>query len=133
MDETLDINAVASLLKLYLRELPTPLFPLDMYDEFMSAINVDDYDTRLILIKTLVQRLPKNIYTLLEFLFRHLLRVFDHAEQNKMESANIGIVFGPTILKLPPGVSEIMAMNEHNMLIDTMLVQTEWIFDGNPN
>ena len=37
-DVTLDTHTVASLLKSYLRELPQPLVPYDIYESVMSII-----------------------------------------------------------------------------------------------
>jgi hypothetical protein len=35
------MNSVAGVLKLYLRELKDPLFPRDMYDQFMAAMRIN--------------------------------------------------------------------------------------------
>jgi hypothetical protein len=134
MDSGVDINAVASLLKLYLRNLPTPLFPSDMYDEFMQAMEVgEDYDTRLIIIKTLVQRIPKHLSNVLECLMRHLARVADRSDENLMAAENLGIVFGPSLVLGGDEGSFVQNLGLHNALVGDMIMQVDWIFDGNPN
>lgn len=149
LDPDLDINAAASLLKLYLRTLSseagTPLFPVDMYEEYMQAMSLGSqmgggededelYDTRLILIKTLVQRTPPHVYTVLEFLMRHLARVVAHSDVNLMAAENLGIVFGPSLLWAPGGEASGFAnLSLHNALVGDILSQVDWIFDGSPD
>jgi RhoGAP domain len=60
----------------------------------LAYSGIDNYDNRLIEIKTLVQSLPKENYTVLEYLMRHLVRVASLSEENKMEPSNLAIVFG---------------------------------------
>ncbi|KAJ3179713.1 Rho GTPase-activating protein 9 [Gaertneriomyces sp. JEL0708] len=134
LSEEPDINVIASLLKLYFRELLDPLIPFGFYDRFVAAAKVEDYDTRLIEIKNLVQALPKHNYDTLEYVIRHLRRVADHSEENKMEPANLAIVFGPTLIRPPEDAQtaymNMMNMTYQNQLIECILTQTEWIFDG---
>ena len=40
---TEDVHTVASLLKLFLRELPEPLVPFDCYNYFQSAVKSEHY------------------------------------------------------------------------------------------
>ncbi|TPX72324.1 hypothetical protein SpCBS45565_g00693 [Spizellomyces sp. 'palustris'] len=132
-DEGLDINVVASVLKLYLRELQEPVIPFAFYEKFIQAAKHPDYDTRLCDLKTLIQSLPLPNYTTLEYLFRHLSRVSSQSHTNKMEPANLAIVFGPTLLR-PPDISsmgsELMNMSWCNAVVEGVLVQVEWVFDG---
>ncbi|KAG7268014.1 hypothetical protein CRUP_022521 [Coryphaenoides rupestris] len=50
-------------------------------------------------IKDLVRHLPAAYYKTLQFLIEHLHRVSEHAEENKMTASNLGIIFGPTLVK----------------------------------
>lgn len=40
-----DVHTVASLLKLYLRELPEPVVPWTQYQDFLDCTNMLDYST----------------------------------------------------------------------------------------
>ncbi len=94
-EELVDVNTSASLLKLYFRELSDPLFPFSTYPQFMAAARTENYDDRLGMIKDLVQQtLPLEHYTVLEFLVRHLKKVQQESEENKMDASNLAIVFG---------------------------------------
>nr|KAJ3421756.1 hypothetical protein HK105_002400 [Polyrhizophydium stewartii] len=140
-DEALDLNVVSGLLKLYFRELRDPLIPFTFYDRFIACMRLDDYNERLIEIKNLVQGLPKIHYDVLEFLMRHLVRVAAQSEINKMEPSNLAIVFGPTIVRvlssgnddMQAAYANMMNMSFQNALVEAIIIQTEWIFDGNPN
>ncbi|KAJ3084935.1 N-chimaerin, partial [Quaeritorhiza haematococci] len=136
-DEELDINVVSSVLKLYFRELQNPLIPFEYYEQFMSAARQEDYNDRLISIKSLVQALPKANYDTFEYLMRHLCRVAAESGVNKMEPSNLAIVFGPTLIRMPEegqtAFTNMMNMALHNTIIEAILVQTEWVFDGSPD
>lgn len=47
----------------------------------------------------LAEKLPPQSYNTLAYICAHLRRVSMHAEENKMRSKNLGIVFGPTLLR----------------------------------
>ncbi|KAJ3327002.1 Rho GTPase-activating protein 27 [Blyttiomyces sp. JEL0837] len=133
--EDLDINVVASLLKLYFRELQNPLIPFEFYEQFISSAKIEDYNDRLITMKTLVQSLPPSNYDVLEFLIRHLCKVAEQSEVNKMERSNLAIVFAPTLIRIPEdggqlGYLSMVNMPFHNTLIESMLEQCDWLFNG---
>ncbi|KAJ8331602.1 hypothetical protein O5D80_000514 [Batrachochytrium dendrobatidis] len=140
-DDGLDLNAISGLLKLYFRELKDPLFPFLFYDRFIACMKMEDYNERLIEIKNLIQALPKTHYTVLEYLMRHLVRVAAHSETNKMEPSNLAIVFGPTIIRVPStgnddmqaAYANMMNMSFQNALVEAIIIQAEWIFDGSPH
>eukprot|EP00842_Homolaphlyctis_polyrhiza_P002985 jgi/Hompol1/3688/HPOL_001664-RA len=115
-DESLDLNVVSGLLKLYFRELKNPLIPFDFYDRFIACMKIDDYNERLIEIKNLVQTLPKIHYDVLEFLMRHLVVVASHSAVNKMEPSNLAIVFGPTIIRVHATGNDDMQAAYANMM-----------------
>lgn len=45
--DSTDVNALASLLKLYLRELQDPLIPYELYEDFVGAIRTSLRDSRV--------------------------------------------------------------------------------------
>ncbi|CAJ0922359.1 15847_t:CDS:10, partial [Entrophospora sp. SA101] len=90
-EEYYDVHAVAGLLKLYLRELPTSVLTRDLHLEFVHVIE------RINELGRLVSTLPLSNYTLLRTLTGHLIRIVQNAAVNKMTARNIGIVFSPTL------------------------------------
>ncbi|KAF4076246.1 hypothetical protein AMELA_G00212270 [Ameiurus melas] len=105
---------ISNVLKLYLRQLPEPLILYRYYNEIVGlakeakSITADNTHTpqlsvelnRVILkIRDLLRHLPPAHYRTLHFLITHLHRVSEHAEENKMDVRNLGIIFGPTLIK----------------------------------
>eukprot|EP01137_Pigoraptor_chileana_P006547 Opistho-2@51041 len=107
-----DVHSIAGALKLYLRELPEPLFIRSLFEEWRdvagmvvgavsasasTTAGVCDESTRLTRTRELLSRLPKCNRSTARFLFAHLERVAAASGDNKMGPANLGIVFGPTL------------------------------------
>ena len=108
-----------------------PVIPFKMYHQFINASKIADYDTKLIEIKNLVQALPKVHYDVLDFLMRHLVNVAARSEVNKMETSNLAIVFGPSLLRLEEKgeadmqqqIANMMNMSSQNSLIENIITQ----------
>ncbi|CAJ0857377.1 10762_t:CDS:10 [Entrophospora sp. SA101] len=96
-EEYYDVHAVAGLLKLYLRELPTSVLSRDLHLEFVNVIDLLGRKDRINELGRLVSALPLSNYTLLRTLTGHLIRIVQNAQINKMTARNIGIVFSPTL------------------------------------
>ncbi|KAI8586081.1 hypothetical protein BDZ88DRAFT_466145 [Geranomyces variabilis] len=102
-----DVHAVAGLLKLYLRELPTPVLTKELQRSFLYVMDLTDRDERITELARLVTLLPIANYTLLKTLMAHLVRVVRRCDVNKMNVRNVGIVFSPTV-GVPAGVFTLM-------------------------
>lgn len=94
-----EIHVITGALKLFFRELPEPLFPFSSYDRFIAAIQLPDYSQRASYVKDLVQTLPLPNHDTMELLFKHLRRVVEHKDSNRMSVQSLAIVFGPTLLR----------------------------------
>ncbi|KAJ3478016.1 hypothetical protein NLG97_g8689 [Lecanicillium saksenae] len=92
-----DIHAVASLLKLYLRELPSTILTRDLHLDFLNTTDLQDRDEKVATMALLVQRLPEANLTLLKYLISFLIRIINNSDVNKMTVRNVGIVFSPTL------------------------------------
>ena len=95
--EKADIDAVAGVLKLYLRELPDPLFTYKHHSKFVKA----GCEKNLGVIKATLGMLPPGHKETLLFILGFLCKVAEYQEVNMMRETNIGIVFAPTIMKCP--------------------------------
>ncbi|KAI8363499.1 Rho GTPase activation protein [Mortierella sp. GBAus27b] len=93
--EGLDPNDIATLLKLYLRELPTPLLPAVFVEQFQSVISTDRQVCHSL--RGMLVRLPRPNYVVLSFLCHHLSKIASYAEKTKMNISNLGVVFAPTL------------------------------------
>lgn len=92
-----DIHAVAGLLKLYLREIPTLILSSYLAPEFRDAVEISDVTTKILKLKSLVQELPRENRDLLCVLCSLLTEVIAHQDINKMNLRNVGIVFALTL------------------------------------
>ncbi|KAI8601974.1 hypothetical protein EDD21DRAFT_404051 [Dissophora ornata] len=93
--DAIDPNDIATLLKLYLRELPSPLLPPVLLEQFQSLLTTDQHICHTL--RSILFRLPRQNYTVLSFLCRHLSKIAAHAENTKMTVSNLGVVFAPTL------------------------------------
>ncbi|KAK0100293.1 hypothetical protein ONS96_007574 [Cadophora gregata f. sp. sojae] len=96
-DQYYDIHAVASLLKLYLRELPTTILTRELHLEFLAVTELHDVNEKVSALNGLVHRLPRANNALLRYLSGFLINIINHADTNKMTVRNVGIVFSPTL------------------------------------
>ncbi|KAG4305666.1 hypothetical protein PORY_001222 [Pneumocystis oryctolagi] len=115
-----DIHAIAGLLKLYLRELPTNILTRDLHAQFLSVMEIQDNDEKVISLNKLIHCLPEENFSLLHILINHLYRIVAHSDLNKMTSHNMGIVFSPT-LNIPAGI------------FSMLLIYYDTIFGNQPN
>uniref|UniRef100_A0A8C6TB22 Rho GTPase-activating protein 29 n=1 Tax=Neogobius melanostomus TaxID=47308 RepID=A0A8C6TB22_9GOBI len=115
---------ISNVLKLYLRQLPEPLILFRYYNDFIGLakesqrIIVEELEAMrlsptpvpqtqvsvelnrvLFKIKDLLRQLPPTHYKTLQFLIQHLHRVTERSDENKMTASNLGIIFGPTLIK----------------------------------
>ncbi|CAG8789935.1 3107_t:CDS:2, partial [Gigaspora rosea] len=124
-ESSLDINNITSVLKLWFRELPDPLFPREMYQNFINAAKTPDERKRVLDLHECVNNLPDPNYSTLKYLMGHLhkylfiyfpnifltlrqfltevfhCRIVQNQDKNKMSVQNLGIVFGPTLMGSP--------------------------------
>jgi RalA-binding protein 1 len=92
-----DPNTVASLLKLYLRELPEPLIPARLMPKFDALTNLNTADTQLAVLRLLIDELPLCNRLLLSWLLLHMNHIADKSDVNRMNISNLVIVFSPTL------------------------------------
>lgn len=96
-DQYYDIHAVASLLKLYLRELPTTILTRELHLEFLAVTELHDVNEKVSALNGLVFRLPRANNVLLRYLSGFLINIINNSDTNKMTVRNVGIVFSPTL------------------------------------
>uniref|UniRef100_A0A8C7MYF2 Rho GTPase activating protein 12 n=1 Tax=Oncorhynchus kisutch TaxID=8019 RepID=A0A8C7MYF2_ONCKI len=124
-----DIHVTTGALKMFFRELPEPLFTYDSFNDFINAIKCSDYKQRVNSIKDLIKQLPKPNHDTMQCLFKHLRRVIDHGEANRMTTQSVAIVFGPTLLRPETETGNIAVhMVYQNQIVELILLEYENIF-----
>ncbi|KZS94584.1 RhoGAP-domain-containing protein [Sistotremastrum niveocremeum HHB9708] len=108
---TSDINNIAGVTKLWLRELPEPLLTHQLHNGFVDAAKIDNDRLRQIRLHERVNELPDPNYATLKYLMGHLYRISREEESNQMSISNLSIVFGPTLF----GTNGVGASSSGNM------------------
>ncbi|CAL1545224.1 unnamed protein product [Lymnaea stagnalis] len=108
-------NVISNVLKLYLRQLPEPLLTFRLYSDFIHSAkeNMSGILLGLSLIehlKNLVTKLPSSNLRTCAVLMHHLHRVASQSEFNQMSASNLGIVFGPTLLRPLEGSASLASL-----------------------
>ncbi|KAK2516389.1 hypothetical protein Q9233_013680 [Columba guinea] len=128
-----DVHVVAGALKLFLRELPEPLVPYRFFEPFIEAMKLPDCREQVKRVAELVQSLPPASYATLRYLLAHLCRVMERADVNRMTRQNIGIVFGPTLLRPEREPGSLAAdVAQQNQAVELLLAHFDCIFPTAP-
>ncbi|XP_074917316.1 rho GTPase-activating protein 9 [Chelonoidis abingdonii] len=124
-----DVHVVTGALKLFFRELPEPLVPFALFDAFVAAVKLPTYDERVQRLAELVQSLPPPNYATLRYILAHLRKVMEYADANRMTRQNIGIVFGPTLLRPEKELASMAVdMVHQNQAVELLLAEFQRIF-----
>nr|XP_035928990.1 rho GTPase-activating protein 25 isoform X4 [Halichoerus grypus] len=100
-DRETDVHTVASLLKLYLRDLPEPVVPWNQYEGFLlcgQLMNADEAKAQQELVKQL-SILPRDNYNLLSYICRFLHEIQLNCGVNKMSVDNLATVIGVNLIR----------------------------------
>ncbi|MBN3281568.1 RHG25 protein, partial [Polyodon spathula] len=92
-----DVHTVASLFKLYLRELPEPVIPWSQYEDFLNCSTEGAAGQEQL--KNQIALLPRANYSLLSYICRFLYEIQLKSSVNKMSVENLATVIGVNLLK----------------------------------
>ncbi|KAJ1304403.1 hypothetical protein OPQ81_005552 [Rhizoctonia solani] len=120
-----DISSITSVLKSYFRQLPVPLLTFALHEQFVEAASIRDATAKHEVLVSLVRQLPPEHYHTLRYLMLHLSRVKDCSDENLMNARNIGVVFGPTLMRSSDPAREFGDMAGKALTI-------EWLVDNAP-
>ncbi|XP_073699992.1 rho GTPase-activating protein 45-like isoform X2 [Garra rufa] len=150
---------ISNVLKLYLRQLPEPIMPFRLYNSLMglakeslAVVGPEGADTGkgpdlvdlgpetdpelLALVerlKNLLKELPKPNTATLRYIARHLRRIAELEDDNKMSPSNLGIVFGPSLMRPRPSgatvsLSSLVDYPYQARIVETLIVFYSAIF-----
>uniref|UniRef100_A0A182KFP1 Rho-GAP domain-containing protein n=1 Tax=Anopheles christyi TaxID=43041 RepID=A0A182KFP1_9DIPT len=125
-----DVNVVSSLLKAFVRNLPEPLLPNEMYRGFIAADKLTG-QRRLLELRHLLMRIPRMNYETLKHLMRHLHCVTAHSEANLMDPRNLAIVFGPSVVRSSSESLEtaVKDMRHQCQIVEVLINYYEYFFE----
>uniref|UniRef100_A0A8C2E826 Rho GTPase activating protein 45 n=1 Tax=Cyprinus carpio TaxID=7962 RepID=A0A8C2E826_CYPCA len=150
---------ISNVLKLYLRQLPEPIMPFRLYNSLMGLAKeslavmgpegaetgkgpdlVDlgsETDPELLALvdrlKNLLKELPRPNTATLRYIARHLRRIAELEDDNKMSPSNLGIVFGPSLMRPRPtgatvSLSSLVDYPYQARIVETLIVFYPAIF-----
>ncbi|XP_071598958.1 protein FAM13A isoform X4 [Heliangelus exortis] len=125
-----DVYSAASLLKLFLRELPDGIITSALHPRFIQLYQ----DTRNDMqkesnLKELLKELPDAHYCLLKYLCQFLVKVAEHHVENRMNLCNLATVFGPNCFHVPSGFEGIKEQEICNKIMTKMLENYSTLFE----
>ncbi|XP_033239551.1 rho GTPase-activating protein 26 isoform X1 [Drosophila pseudoobscura] len=132
--ELMESNTIASALKMYLRNLSEPLMTYHYHTHFIEAAKQEGLNQRINEVHKLVYKLPQPNFEMLDMVIKHLTEVSRKYDKNKMSVFNLGVVFGPTLLRpLEETVAAILDIKFNNIVINILIDNYERIFRNDPS
>ncbi|KAG8834708.1 hypothetical protein FRC17_007614 [Serendipita sp. 399] len=120
-----DISSITSVLKNYFRSLPNPLLTFELHDAFVQAASHRDPVAKANAMTNVLEQLPHEHYETLRLLMLHLNGVMEFSKINLMSARNLGVVFGPTLMRSPDSAKEFADMAGKALCI-------EWLVENAP-
>ncbi|CAO3631470.1 unnamed protein product [Cunninghamella blakesleeana] len=96
IDKKYDVFTIATVLKIYLRELEEPLLKIDMQKRIQYT-ELRDKQRQLLFLQTILSGLPKSHRETLYVVIRHIANVNANSATNKMNLQNLSVIFTPAI------------------------------------
>uniref|UniRef100_G3QBM2 Rho GTPase activating protein 42a n=1 Tax=Gasterosteus aculeatus aculeatus TaxID=481459 RepID=G3QBM2_GASAC len=132
--DTWDNKTITSGLKNYFRCLAEPVLTYRLHKEFIKAAKHDDQKYRVRAIHALVHKLPEKNRAMLDILTNHLLKVSLHNDQNMMTVSNLGMIFGPTLMRSQEEtVAAMMNIKFQNIVVEIIIENHHKIFGEAPD
>ncbi|XP_069390046.1 rho GTPase-activating protein 42 isoform X2 [Paralichthys olivaceus] len=132
--ETWDNKTITSGLKNYLRCLSEPLMTFKLHKDFIMAVKSDDQNYRVCAVHALVHKLPERNKEMLELLLKHLVVVSTQNQCNLMTVSNLGVIFGPTLMRSQEEtVAAMMNIKFQNIVVEILIENFNKIFHQPPD
>ncbi|XP_071773605.1 rho GTPase-activating protein 42 isoform X1 [Centroberyx gerrardi] len=132
--ETWDNKTITSGLKNYLRCLSEPLMTFKLHKDFIMAVKSDDQNYRVCAVHALVHKLPERNKEMLELLIKHLVTVSTQSQFNLMTVSNLGVIFGPTLMRSQEEtVAAMMNIKFQNIVVEILIENFDKIFHQPPD
>jgi len=119
-----DVSSITSVLKSYFRQLPNPLMTFALHEAFVDAATSSRHAT----MGSIVGQLPREHYETLRVLMLHLHQVQELRPTNRMDAKNLGVVFGPTLMRSSDPAREFGDMAGKAQTVEWLIANAPSIF-----
>ncbi|XP_061196169.1 protein FAM13B-like isoform X1 [Saccostrea echinata] len=125
-----DLMAVASLLKLFLREIPGSLIPENKTQRFIAIQEEYQNDPSgcISALKAELSELDEVRYNVLRYLIRFLVVVSQFERTNKMSPMSLAIVFGPNLFRCGQGIVGLKDQGKINQIVYKFITLYDSLF-----
>lgn len=125
-----DINSIAGLLKLFLRQLPQPLITDSVHRELVEAAKrkYEREKYKLSAYGKCLRQLPIAHQATLRLLLAHLSRVADNFHKNKMDAENLARIFTPTLMGNTFSTASMIITQQEQIILQFLIVHNTKIF-----
>ncbi|XP_057693611.1 unconventional myosin-IXAa-like isoform X1 [Corythoichthys intestinalis] len=107
-----NIHVIASVLKQWLRDLPSPLMTFELYEEFLRAMGQPNKREVIRGVYSVIDQLSRTHLSTLERLIFHLVRIALQEETNRMSANALAIVFAPCVLRCPDTIDPLQSVQD---------------------
>jgi len=122
-------KTLASAIKQYLRDLSKPVLTYQLYAGFIAAVKHENENLRINEIKLVVDKLPRANRELCRVIVNHLNKVSRRCDRNLMTASNLGVCFGPTLLRpREETVASIIDIKFSNQVVEILIENAELLF-----
>ncbi|XP_076440880.1 phosphatidylinositol 3-kinase regulatory subunit alpha-like isoform X2 [Babylonia areolata] len=127
---TYDVHCIAGVLKKYLREMPNPLIPVDMYNQFIEAAKVSSRSDLSKSLTDLVEDMPGAHKSTLTYIMAHFCRLWRYQNESGTKDGvdKLSHVFCHILLRPPwERIIEIIENTKlHIDIIEELLRNGNW-------
>lgn len=122
---------VSGLLKLFLRELPDPLFTFERYRAFLDLTKIDDDEEQVVELKKIIDTLPLYNYKTIQHITKMCVLISECSDINKMTESNLSTVLTPNLLytKTVDPLAMVMEMEQANNIYTAIIKNYNKIFE----
>uniref|UniRef100_A0A3P8ZVC5 Oligophrenin-1 n=1 Tax=Esox lucius TaxID=8010 RepID=A0A3P8ZVC5_ESOLU len=129
-----DIKTITSAMKFYLRNLTEPLMTYGLNRDLILAAKSENLDNRLGAIHSLIYKLPEKNREMLNLLIQHLVNVCSNSGDNLMTPSNMGVIFGPTLMRAEEEtVAAMLDIKFQNIVVEILIEDYTKIFCSAPD
>ena len=113
------------------RELPDGIIPYELMSHFMSvqqSYSNEATHEALEALQRCLRFLPEVNYQVLQYLIRHLVKIAEHSDANKMTAVALSIVFGPSVFHCGSGLEGLRLQGYSNATVCRMIQYNRLLF-----